>query len=110
MEFSPSSIGYEEGEHTGERSAMLRRRRYQQEVQPTVMSSAAMHSLPPVSVRIPIGDQYAMGIAQPDPELRVPDPTIFQRVNGTIQLGQTVDDKRQAQLSLRQRLLDSGMY
>lgn len=97
----PSSIGYETGEYTGGIPSPMRRRRYFEQTQPTVAASMGMHALPPVSVRTPISDQYAAGIARPDLSTHIPDPTLFKSVNGNIALGHTHDERAAGLATLR---------
>jgi hypothetical protein len=98
----PSMIGYEQNETIGgARRQPLARRRMVGESQPTVMSAMGLHSLPPVSFRMPISDQYAAGIARPDLDMRTPDPTIYTNVNGNVSIGQTPEERRAAQMELR---------
>lgn len=101
----PSTIGYELGESLGAiPKSGLKFRQYYQQNQPTIANSSGMHSLPPVYTRIPISDQYAIGIAHPDTSLTVPDPTLYKRVNGNVSLGQTAEDRQAQNASVRSRM------
>ncbi len=101
----PSMVGYEMGEYSSGVPSPMRSRKVFEQTQPTVMSSMGMHALPPVSVRTPISDQYASGIARPDLSVNIPDPTIFKNVNGNIALGEGYDSRRAGLVNLRQRIM-----
>ena len=100
----PSLIGYETGETLGQIPSSLRYRQFFNQYQPTVANSMGMHKLPPVNVRVPIADQYAIGIAHPNTQTTNPDPTLFSNVNGNISLGTTYEERREAQMGMRARL------
>lgn len=103
--FAPSSVGNHVGEYTGQvPKTSLVYRKYYQETQPTIANSMGMHSLPPVPSRIPISDQYAIGVAHPDLSLTSPDPTIFKNINGNVSLGSTPEARRESQMNFRSKL------
>lgn len=99
-------IGHEAGELSGQKSAPIRKRKYETETQPTPMSTGGAASLPPVWTRVPVADQYAIGIAQPDTDLHPVDPTVWKRGANGFAFGENLSDRREAQLSLREKLAD----
>jgi hypothetical protein len=101
---SPSNIGYETDEYNGKRAGMRTKRYGPQEKQPTLASMSGIHALPPIPSRIPISDQYAMGIARPDLQLNNPDPTLFSNINGNISVGSDPTARRAAITGMRSRL------
>jgi hypothetical protein len=91
-------------ENNGSVSSPIRQRQFHMESQPTVMSTSGMHGLPPVYLRVPLADQYAAGVAEPDLDSRRADPSMFSRVNGGIDLG-TPESRRAYQSTLREMTL-----
>lgn len=84
--------------------AAITRRRVFESYQPTAMSRAGMHALPPVSVRTPIADQYAMGIMNPDVSFKQADPVTWSGpVNGTASPAQGPQERAQLRATMREQ-------
>lgn len=79
-------------EHLGRVQGIGNYRTQMEQTQP-VRAMYQFHKLPPVQMRIPIADQYAMGIRNPNLSPSDPDPSIWQSVNGTTSLGMSAEER-----------------